>query len=160
MPGPLKNQKIQGVDLVIHVLGTGTGLGLFFDFNNGTVRGQEQTGDRGCVLQSDPLHFGGHNHARFDQILVGPVGGIEAERDVIALLDLHAHHGAVKATVFSDLLDWCRQSPLDDVHADFLVTGGLLASGDQGLPGSDDSNAATGRCLIRGQSFSWLQRAR
>src|SRR5215813_4999202 len=88
--------------------------------------GEEQGGDRGCVLQRGPRDLGGIDDPRLLEVLVLLGPGVEAEGP-LRRLHLVEHHCALQPGVAGDLLQRLAEGPLDDVHPEGLLARNLKA---------------------------------
>src|SRR4029079_16389037 len=84
--------------------------------------GEEQSGDRRCVLQCRAGDLGSVDDAELDEILVDAGGRVEA---LVAaeVLDLVGHDATIEAGVLGDLLQRTLEGLADDAGARGLVAG-------------------------------------
>src|SRR3546814_3808130 len=83
--------------------------------------GDQQTGNRCCVLQRGANDLGRIDHAGFHQILVNFGLSIEAEVGVGLFDQLAGNHSAVMTGILRDLTKWSLQRLANDVDAAGLV---------------------------------------
>src|SRR5689334_891015 len=120
----------------------GRGRVPFWSVDNDDRGGEEQTRDRGRVLQGRAGDLGRVDDPGGDQVDVLTGGGVESPAGLQAAYLLR-DDAALEACVDGDLLEWSLQGDLDDVRAGGLVTVQAQAL-EQASTGLDQGDAAAG----------------
>ena len=107
-----------------HAATAAAGRSLLRLVSNDNLGGQEQCGDRRCVLQCGTRHLGGLDDAGREHVDVLARGCVEAPTRG-KRVDLLRHDAALETGVLGDLLQRRGERNLDDVRASRLVTGQL-----------------------------------
>jgi len=129
-----------------HVLAVagGGGLGRLRDLRHQRLRGQQQAGDGGGVLQRRAGHLGGVDNAVLEQVAVLVGVGVVAVAAVLVAAHLVHHHHPLHAAVLGDHAQRLFQRLPEYGDAGPLVGGEGLLQLVQGNSGAKEGDAAAG----------------
>ena len=122
-------------------MATSTGFFLLREVGDEALSGEEQTGDRCCILQCAAGHFGRIHDTGYDEIFVG-VGGDVVTFVTGGCLDLCDDECAFATCVEGKLTKWCFDGATDDFNAGLFVKCQSLKTFKSGLC-ADECGATT-----------------